>query len=159
MLHCVHSCCSSITQGENCWHLNMSLFIWFQLEKGGCWEVDEKWQMKGEKINNGSLQAGCVKPHISCTCIITANNYAQLFSCLQEQRWVRFSTEKAPLKKMSMWMLLFLWKVYTRLTAALLKLVGVDQNEPKLFHISCAIHTNVSWCAAAHFWSLLLQEQ
>lgn len=37
--------------------------------------------MRGKNFNNGSLQAGCVKFYISCTCIITVSKYAH-FLCV-----------------------------------------------------------------------------
>lgn len=37
-------------------------------------------------FNNGSLQAGCVKFYISCTCIITASKYAHFFVCVYRRK-------------------------------------------------------------------------
>lgn len=121
----------------------MSLFIWFQLVKGGWWEVDEKWQMRGKNFNHGSLQSGCVRSHISCRCSSMVSKYAHLlfmFAGAKVSEVQRGKNTYQENEYVIVYVSIHLYgKIDIWLTSLLLRSVGVSQNEQEVLHMAPSV--------------------
>lgn len=93
----------------------------------------------GKKFSHGSLQAGCVKSRISCTCVITASKHAHLFFMFAGAKVSQVQHGKNTYQENECVAVCMSVRFYVGLTAVLLRSVGASQNQQEVLHVASSV--------------------